>query len=66
MEDVTAVLNVTPPQARYVSETITLQYDSRIPQGIPPATLAEFTLGSGGVDYYDGQSFVCAMEREIN
>jgi len=23
-------------------------------QGVPPASLAEFTLNSGGVDYYDG------------
>ena len=26
---------------------------SRI-QGVPPASLAEFTLNAGGVDYYDG------------
>jgi len=28
--------------------------ETHISQGVPPATLAEFTLGSNGLDYYDG------------
>lgn len=27
------------------------------PQGVPPATLAEFNLGAGGTDFYDGSPF---------
>ena len=57
LEGATAVCIVIPTPARSVpSPLATYSINSHeTTQGVPPATVAEFTLsGNGNLDYYDG------------
>lgn len=49
------VWSVIPPMARYGLLSPLVNFMNHLwMQGVPPASLAEFTLNAGGVDYYDG------------